>query len=910
MPFEGGYSLLLKLAWANGAVASDLCHAIFERKLVGSNPAGRHGRSLMDTAWVDPKLHGIEYLRDKVVDGSLVTRVGKWCNHIAADQVLRYCPDCLRSGYQSALFQIDGMRECPIHGEPLQSVCMQCGTKTPRYALTEAGFSTPFFCETCSSPLAGEFDPQRWDDRSFRDDVQTALAPFARWLDNLSASSLSWKNWDEWHFPLRWHCSETERRVATLQTLLSALPPDSRLKGLEDQRMGPRLFLGSIISENSTDDADTGMRLGSSRKDRIAIYKSIRRHVVHKLSGCGSTRAAIRPLAEIIDQMHMDGAIHLSLSACPRAQALALWRLHFEEVQRDPYLLVFRPAVLRWPGDITIDTSGWAGYVLASFHAAVSAFDAWRTQATRIPDANVYGTDQPRARALYAQYAPLLNPLQLPSFPAVSLLTFTDVIKRPRLLVVGPGEPTPRVKLESDRPPLWCGCRFRAFRSSPDEQTAEVLNVDSGQLPSQAIGACPVTLAYVAPLGQLKLPPQLDGSQDEAARVARKCHLSAKNDLQAVEEWLNGFESAKTRYAYRIQIEKALTWSVAQRHKPLSTLSVQDTAAFLAFLRDPVPHEVWLPSRTSKATKRWTPFRKVASRRSSDYTLAILALLFEHWCDQGYVATNPCRKRVRPIGSEPRQSSEKVYAPREAMLTAVEWAYLWKAAQSQYSNEASSILAFAYFAGLLPNEIAAIQISAFSRIELESEEDSIWSVTIGTRPLQRQEVFLLPVVVQLVGPFFPRDSNEFKSFTAEKGEVYLMDLINQSGYRRRGSTTRGPTASSLSSKIGCALADAVSLAEAAGDELAAVRLKEASLLWVSLAFEQHLDQGGIANVNVWRVIAACDSFQQSCGSTYRIELALTRWLFGKPLISCSRFMKVRSDYIVSATDFRPCSAQK
>lgn len=856
MPFEGGYSLLLKFAWANGAVAADLCNAIFERKLVGSNPAGRHSRSLMDTAWVDFRLHGIEYLRDKVVDGSLVSRAGKWCNHIASDQELRYCPACLRSGYQSALFQIDAMRECPVHGEPLQSVCTQCGAKTPRYALTDAGFSTPFFCETCSSPLAGSFDPQGWSDRSFQEAVQTALNPIARWLGNVSASSLGWKNWDEWHFPLRWHCSEAERRVATLQTLLRALPPDSRLKGFGDPRIGPRLFPGSIISNNGADAADPGTRRGPSKKDRMAIYKAIRRHVVHKLSGCKSTRAAIRPLPEIIDRMQMDGAIHLSLSACPRAQALALWRIHFEEVERDPYSLVFRPEALHWPSDTTVDASGWAGYVLASFHAAVSAFGAWRTQAMRIPDANIYGTDRPRARALHAQYAPLLNPEQLPSFPAVSLLTFTDATSRPRLLVVGPGDPAPRGKAESDGTTLWCRCRYRALQSSPDGQTVGTLPLDCRPSPSQSIGAYPVTLAHIAPLAQLRLPPELDGSHDEAARKARKCHLSAKNDLQAVEEWLNGFESAKTRYAYRIQIEKALAWSVAQRHKPLSTLSAQDTTAFLAFLRDPVPHEVWLPSRTSRAPKRWTPFRKVASRRSSDYTLSILALLFEHWCDQGYVATNPCKKRVRLTEPETRQSPEKVYAPREAMLTAVEWAYLWQAAQSQYSSEASSILAFAYFAGLLPNEIAAIQISAFKRSELGPEEDSIWSVTIGTRPLLRQEVFLLPVVADLVAPFFPVDSNEFKSFTAEKGDVYWMDLINQSGYRRRGSTTRGPSASSVSSKIACVLVDAVGLAKATGDDLAAGRLRQASLSWVSNAFEQHLHQGGIGTVDVWHVVAA------------------------------------------------------
>jgi hypothetical protein len=854
MPFEGGYSLLLKFAWANGAAAADLCHAIFERKLVGSNPAGRHSRSLMDTAWVDPRSKGVTYLRDKVVDGSLVSRAGKWCSYIAADQELRYCSTCLRSGYQSALFQIDGMRECPIHAEPLQSVCTQCGAKTPRYALTEAGFSTPFFCETCSSPLAGAFDPKGWGDPSLREALQTLLSPIAQWLETLSASSLNWKNWDEWHFPLRWHCSEAERRVAALQTLLKALPPESRLKGLNDPTTGPLLFSGSIVSSSGTDVDHSGTHWTPSKAERTAIYKAIRRRVVRKLSGCRSSSSAIRPLPQILDGMHSDGAILLSLSACPRAQALALWRLHVEEVERDPHVLAFRPAVLQWPGDTEIDAAGWAGYLMASFHAAVSAFDAWRTQAMRIPDANIYGTDRPRARALHAQYAPLLSPEQLPSFPAVSVLTFTDVINRPRLFVVGPGDPVRTGVAESVGPSIWCRCRYRASLSSVDRETART-PLEFRPSASQSVAACPVTLAYIAPLARLKLPPELDGSADQEVRKKRRCLLPAMNDLQAIEEWLNGFESARTRYAYRIQIEKALTWAVAQQQKPLSALTAHDATTLLGFLQDPVPREVWLPSTASTAAKRWTPFRKAASRRSSDYTLSVLSLLFEHWCDRGYVLSNPCKRRIRRT-ADSTPPFEKVYAPRDAMVTPIEWAYIWRAAQSQCSNEARVILALAYFSALLPDEIAAIQVKAIKRIELDPREDSILSVTISARPPLRQEVFLLPVLAHLLTPFFPVDRHEFEAYITERGDVYLMDVIDQSSSRRPGAATRGPTASRLFSKIGGTLTDAIGLAEAAEDVLGARRLKQVSLNWVSQAFEQHLHQGGVRTVEVWDVIAA------------------------------------------------------
>jgi hypothetical protein len=39
---------------------------------------------------------------------------------------LRFCPDCLRLGFHSEIFQLRGLKACPQHGSRLQNACPVC----------------------------------------------------------------------------------------------------------------------------------------------------------------------------------------------------------------------------------------------------------------------------------------------------------------------------------------------------------------------------------------------------------------------------------------------------------------------------------------------------------------------------------------------------------------------------------------------------------------------------------------------------------------------------------------------------------------------------------------------------------------------------------------------------------------
>lgn len=65
---------------------------------------------------------------------------------------LRYCRQCLASGWHTSMFQHVAVTSCPLHGSPLRQGCPQCNKAI---ALTPASIAThQHFCPHCSQPFA------------------------------------------------------------------------------------------------------------------------------------------------------------------------------------------------------------------------------------------------------------------------------------------------------------------------------------------------------------------------------------------------------------------------------------------------------------------------------------------------------------------------------------------------------------------------------------------------------------------------------------------------------------------------------------------------------------------------------------------------------------------------------------
>lgn len=67
---------------------------------------------------------------------------------------LRWCPECLNSGFHAAVHQIDFLSSCPLHGKRMLTKCPKCHSTQP-YLLSRPAFDKPFSCCKCGYIFAG-----------------------------------------------------------------------------------------------------------------------------------------------------------------------------------------------------------------------------------------------------------------------------------------------------------------------------------------------------------------------------------------------------------------------------------------------------------------------------------------------------------------------------------------------------------------------------------------------------------------------------------------------------------------------------------------------------------------------------------------------------------------------------------
>lgn len=138
------------------------------------------------------------------------------------------------------------------------------------------------------------------------------------------------------------------------------------------------------------------------------------------------------------------------------------------------------------------------------------------------------------------------------------------------------------------------------------------------------------------------LDPSLDGrnGQNRAARTLLQ--IDAEDDLAALRCFLNEYrDSPGTLRTYTKECERLLLWATVHRGKALSSLSRQDFEAFLDFLGDPQPAEIWCGPRAARHSPAWKPFVGPLSETAKVNALAVLNSMMTYLVDAGYLAGNP-----------------------------------------------------------------------------------------------------------------------------------------------------------------------------------------------------------------------------------------------------------------------------
>ena len=108
-----------------------------------------------------------------------------WLRIHHSDDILsemRFCPECLRAGYHTVVFQLTCINHCPIHKLPLISGCPHCG-KPVSPELCSATLHFPYGCTKCGQLIVSKsslIDPAKIDGQA-----ATEIIAWHRWLGSM-----------------------------------------------------------------------------------------------------------------------------------------------------------------------------------------------------------------------------------------------------------------------------------------------------------------------------------------------------------------------------------------------------------------------------------------------------------------------------------------------------------------------------------------------------------------------------------------------------------------------------------------------------------------------------------------------------------------------------------------------------
>lgn len=214
--------------------------------------------------------------------------------------------------------------------------------------------------------------------------------------------------------------------------------------------------------------------------------------------------------------------------------------------------------------------------------------------------------------------------------------------------------------------------------------------------------------AQVTPWERIVLPLEADGSRGRFRAPLETCALDARNDLEAVQAWIERHEAGATRRAYRKEAERLILWAVIERGKALSSLSAEDATAYRAFLRRPAPALRWIGPPRPRHSAEWRPFAGGLSASSVKYALSVLGALFRWLVEQRYVLANPfAGLKVRGGSVAAPLDASRGFSQGEWRLVRVvadglEWSYGWSPAAAQRLR---FVLDFGYATGLRASEL-------------------------------------------------------------------------------------------------------------------------------------------------------------------------------------------------------------
>lgn len=195
----------------------------------------------------------------------------------------------------------------------------------------------------------------------------------------------------------------------------------------------------------------------------------------------------------------------------------------------------------------------------------------------------------------------------------------------------------------------------------------------------------------------------------ENSTIKPGCKIRASNDVEALERWLDEyFDKATTFRSYKKEGERFLVWCVKKQNCKLADLMRDDVEAYVNFLKDPQPKEIWCGPRRKKASEQnsqWHPFTGPLSPAAIKTAVAVLTSFLSFLVDANYLNHNPFALIRRKSRFKHNFDDNKI-AVHERILSDEEWRAMTKTLREKNDHREIFIVSVLYFLGLRIEELA------------------------------------------------------------------------------------------------------------------------------------------------------------------------------------------------------------
>lgn len=349
----------------------------------------------------------------------------------------------------------------------------------------------------------------------------------------------------------------------------------------------------------------------------------------------------------------------------------------------------------------------------------------------------------------------------------------------------------------------------------------------------------------IVPIEHFLIPHELDGAF--GSNRGERSSLSARNDLEAIHTWLARYKpGGHTHRAYRKEAERFLLWSILDRGKPLSSMTVEDCIAYRDFLwhlgrQAPelwaqayrLPQNLWLgPRGIERHSPLWRPFEGPLSESSQKTALVILQSMLQWLSEQNYLHNNPF-KALPHLAKRPATGVDVSRA-----LTVAEWKlvkdYLSTIPHDQKYYRLRFVLALAYSSGCRLSELVSLRRADLRAFTRAGEDDVHWEILVTGKGDITRTVQLNPSVMA-----------EIRHYLQVRGHPALADVPPDTPLIAAlpSSDSSGFADDRLSaSRLYRVLKDffhSVALSVMEADREAAQKIQRASTHWLRHTFATH-----------------------------------------------------------------------